>query len=117
MITTIASSEDTLTGRIIFLIGEAQPEHLGGLLGTYLGQPDVERVVLLTATPAVAARVAAPYAAQREEGRLVTVLAGDDLDGAIRAARRGWGEPDVVIKTFFERHAASALLAMSYAAD
>jgi malonyl-CoA reductase/3-hydroxypropionate dehydrogenase (NADP+) len=117
MITAIASNENAPTGRIIFLIGEAHLEHLGEMLGAYLGQPDIERVVLLTATPAVAAWVAAPYALHREEGRLVTVLAGDDLDAAVHVARRGWGEPDVVIKTAFERRPSFAPLGMSHAAD
>jgi hypothetical protein len=27
------------------------------------------------------------------------VLTGNDLEGALAAARRGWGEPDVVIHT------------------
>jgi hypothetical protein len=95
----VAREEATLPGRIIYLVGERQPDRLARLLGAYLSQPQVERVVLVTGTPATASRVAAPYAAQREEGRLATVLADDDVAGAMRAARRGWGEPDVLIST------------------
>lgn len=87
------------TGKIIFLIGEEQPERLQQLLGSYLRRADVERVVLLTQTSALAAQVAAPYADAREDGRLATVLAWDDMDGAVRAACRGWGEPDVMLGT------------------
>lgn len=97
--TTAASEEATLPGRIIYLVGERQPDRLARLLGVYLSQPQVERVVLVTGTPGTASRVAAPYADQREEGRLATVLAADDLAAAMRAARRGWGEPDVLITT------------------
>ncbi len=89
--------------KIVFLIGEEQPERLGQLLGSYLRRADVERVVLLTASPALAARVAAPYAAAREEGRLATVLIWEDMESAIRAARRGWGDPSVMIGTPVER--------------
>jgi hypothetical protein len=88
-----------LPGKIVYLIGESLRNHLSRLLGVYLEASHVERVVLLTATPAAAAQIAAPYAAHREEGRLATVLTGDDLESALAAARRGWGEPDVVIHT------------------
>ncbi|MBX0329616.1 hypothetical protein K2Z83_18255 [Oscillochloris sp. ZM17-4] len=115
-----ASSAEIHPGQIIFLIGGENPEGLGNLLGAYLGRPDVARVVLVTATPAVAARVAAPYADQREDGRLVTVVAGDDVDGALWAARRGWGEPDAMITLPLERRAPIAAFApamMGVAAD
>jgi len=102
-IAAAASTAELHPGQIIFLIGGENPEGLSNLLGAYLGRPDVERVVLLTATPVVAARVAAPYADYREDGRLVTVLAGDDIDGALGAARRGWGEPDAMITMPLER--------------
>ena len=92
-------SGDTQTGKIIFLIGEEQPERLQQLLGSYLRRPEVERVVLLTLTSDMAARVAAPYADARESGRLATVLAWGDIDGALRAASRGWGAPDVMLGT------------------
>lgn len=95
--TPIGPTEATLPGRIIFVVGESQPEQLKRLLGAYLERPQVERVVLVTATPAAASRAAAPFGAQREEGRLATVLAADDMAGALWAARRGWGEPDVVV--------------------
>ena len=84
-------------GRIVFLIGETLRSHMSRLLGDYLADRQVERVILLTKTPAAAAQIAAPYADQREEGRLATVLTGDDVESALAAARRGWGEPDTVI--------------------
>jgi hypothetical protein len=117
MTTTIAAYEErTLSGRVIFLIGESQIEQLRRLLAEYLGQPDVERVVLVATTAAAAARIAAPYAEQREQGRLATVLADDDLPGALRAASRGWGEPDVLINTLDnQRHAAPIFAPLSMA--
>lgn len=117
---TTAAREEVPTGRIIYLVGERQPERLSRLLGAYLSQPQVERVVLVMASPAAASRVAAPYAAQREEGRLATVLADTDVAAAICAARRGWGEPDVLINTGtpgWTDHAALASAPAHYAAD
>lgn len=109
------SSDQTRTGQIVFLIGGAQPEKLTMLLGVYLGRPEVERVVLMTTTPAVAARVAAPYATYREEGRLATVLAGDDINSAVRAARRGWGDPHVTVELPLDHRVSPA--SISLAAD
>jgi hypothetical protein len=109
--TIVACEEATLPGRIIYLVGERQPDRLAQLLGAYLSQPQVERVVLVTATPATASRVAAPYAEEREEGRLATVLAHDDVAGAMRAACRGWGQPDVLITTGSARWPDQAIVA------
>ncbi|NNJ12320.1 hypothetical protein EKD04_018500 [Chloroflexales bacterium ZM16-3] len=115
---SIASNAEVHPGQIVFLIGGEQPDRLTSMLGAYLDRPDVERVVLLTGTPAVAARVAAPYADYREEGRLVTVVAGDDIDGALWAARRGWGEPDAMITMPLEhRVALTAFGSRAIAAD
>jgi len=115
----VARGQASPSGQVIFLVGESQPDQVGELLGAYLSRREVERVVLVTADPAAASRVAAPFAAQREEGRLATVLAVHDLDSAIAAASRGWGEPDVMIDTRRGQLAAArqAPARLVYAAD
>lgn len=92
---------ERLRGSTIYLVGEQMRAHLARLIPAYLFEYSVARVVLITETAEAGAELCAAFPAQAAAGRLLSVVAGADLEGAIERARVAHGSADAVVSTPF----------------
>ncbi len=90
-----------LLGSTVYLIGEHLEEHLELLARAYLERHGAGRVVLISETPEGEARLCARLRDHAEAGHLHTLVAGDDLEGAIDRAVAAHGRPGPIVCTPF----------------
>lgn len=90
-----------LRGATVYLVGEHMGEHLARLTGAFLDEHGAGRVVLISESDATPTRLGATFPAHLASGRLVSVVAGEELEAALEQARATYGPADAIISTPF----------------
>ncbi len=90
-----------LVGTIVYLIGEHLTEHLNLLTQAYLERYGARQVVMIVETEAGAETMRRLLHDHVESGRLMTIVAGDQIEAAIDRAIAHYGRPGPVVCTPF----------------
>jgi malonyl-CoA reductase/3-hydroxypropionate dehydrogenase (NADP+) len=92
---------EKLAGATVYLIGEHLQQHLGALARSFLDEHQAARVVLIAETEDGARALAAALPDHAAAERMVSVIAGADIEDAIDRARARYGLPGPVVCTPF----------------
>ncbi|HMQ32949.1 MAG TPA: SDR family oxidoreductase [Chloroflexaceae bacterium] len=99
-----------LVGATVYLVGEHLEEHLELLARAYLERHGAAQVVLIAETPEGEARLRDRLRDHAAAGRLHTMVAGADLEGALDAAVAAHGPPGPLVCTPFRALPAGPLV-------
>ncbi len=90
-----------LIGATVYLIGEHLAEHLELLARAFLERYGVGKIILITETAAGAAELHARLSDHVTASRVHSIVAGDDIEGALDQALAIYGRPGPVVCTPF----------------
>jgi malonyl-CoA reductase/3-hydroxypropionate dehydrogenase (NADP+) len=88
---------EAMLGRTVWIVGEHPPTHIVKAAETYIDECKVGCVVVMTRTASTAAAVARALARHVEAGKVVTRVAGDDVEAAMDEALHAHGRPVAVL--------------------
>jgi malonyl-CoA reductase/3-hydroxypropionate dehydrogenase (NADP+) len=91
-----------LRGTTVYLIGEHLSRYLRALTRTYLGECDVQRVVILTRTAEAAQEMETAFADHHRSGRFHAMATDGNIESALDRAYVEFGRPGPVVCTPFE---------------
>ena len=86
-----------LADSTVYIIGEHLQEHLCSLADAYLERYGVRQVVLISETEAGATAFGERLAQHAKAGKIQTLAAGEDIEGAIEQACARFGPPGPVV--------------------